>query len=185
MKPTPLITCEHAGNRVPPRYRALFRGAARVLRSHRGWDRGALAVARDLARALAAPLLFTETTRLLVDTNRSIGNPGLFSEWSRTLSPEERSEALERCWHPHRAAVEELARAATRGRGSVLHLAIHSFTPRWRGRPRAVDVGFLYDPARRRERRFAMEWQRALRERRADLRLRRNQPYRGLSLIHI
>jgi predicted N-formylglutamate amidohydrolase len=30
-----LLTCEHGGNRIPPAYRALFRGGAAVLASHR------------------------------------------------------------------------------------------------------------------------------------------------------
>ena len=45
-------------------------------------------MAEPLAKALAAPL-FT-VTRLLVDCNRSPGHRQLFSEFSRTLSPEER-----------------------------------------------------------------------------------------------
>ena len=65
--------------------------------------------------------------------------------------------------------------------GPVVHLSIHSFTPRFAGRARAVDVGLLYDPAHGRERAFAGEWLTALRARRGDLRLRRNQPYRGTS----
>ena len=43
-----LLTCEHGGNRIPPEYRALFRGATAALASHRGWDPGALALARRL-----------------------------------------------------------------------------------------------------------------------------------------
>jgi len=29
-----LITCEHGGNRIPARYRPLFRGAGKLLDSH-------------------------------------------------------------------------------------------------------------------------------------------------------
>ena len=58
-----LITCEHGGNQVPARWRARFRGAGAVLSSHRGWDPGALGVARTLAKALGAPLVFAETSR--------------------------------------------------------------------------------------------------------------------------
>lgn len=171
-----VITCEHGGNRVPAAYRALFaRGAARALASHRGWDPGALVLARALARALDAPLLACTATRLLVDPNRSKGHPELFSEWTRGLPPDERDAILERWWRPHRTAVRELVESRER----VLHLSVHSFTPRWKGRLRTVDVGFLYDPARARERAFASGWLEALRSRRGDLRLRRNRPYRG------
>ena len=177
-----LITCEHGGNRVPAAYRALFSegaGAARALASHRGWDPGALPLARELARRLDAPLLACTTTRLVVDTNRSVGRPGLFSEWTRGLPAEERDAIVARWWQPHRSRVEELVRSRVRGRARVLHLAVHSFTPRWKGRTRAIDVGLLYDPARAGERTFVTGWLEALRERRGDLRLARNRPYRG------
>src|SRR5436305_1415922 len=61
-----LITCEHGGNRIPPRYRAAFAGAARALASHQGYDPGALALAREFARRLAAPVVYS-TTRLLLN----------------------------------------------------------------------------------------------------------------------
>jgi predicted N-formylglutamate amidohydrolase len=61
----------------------------------------------------------------------------------------------------------------------VLHVSVHTFTPRWRNARRDVDVALLYDPARRRERAFADAWLEALAARRPDLRLRRNFPYRG------
>ena len=40
-----LVTCEHAGNRIPAEYRSLFRGASALLRSHRGYDPGLFPVA--------------------------------------------------------------------------------------------------------------------------------------------
>ena len=179
MKLALVITCEHGGNRVPARYRTTFESAARALDSHRGWDAGALTLARELARVLDAPLFACNTTRLLVDPARSVGHPKLFSEWTRALSSRDRDEILARWWRPHRMAVQEFVRSETRKRNPVLHLSVHSFTPHWKGRRRPVDVGFLYDPMRFRERGFATEWLEALRARRPRLRLRRNQPYRG------
>jgi len=46
-----LITCEHGGNRIPARYRPLFACHGALLASHRGYDPGALALARDFASA--------------------------------------------------------------------------------------------------------------------------------------
>ena len=172
-----VFSCEHGGHRVPAAHRALLRPATRALPTHRGWDAGALTLARELAAAHDAPLFACTTTRLLVDANRSARHPRLFSEWSRKLSPADRARVLARWWLPHRAAVEEFARS----HGEVLHLSIHSFTPVWEGRAREVDIGFLYDPGRPRERAFAHAWQRAMRRRMPDLRCRANQPYRGTS----
>lgn len=174
-----VVSCEHAGNRVPAAYRRCFRGAQRALRSHRGWDAGALELARGFARRFRAPLLACTTTRLLVDANRSAHHPHVFSEWSRTLAPEERERVLESFWAPHRDGVEAaLCERLGVGR-PVLHLSVHSFTPRFEGRVRKVDVGFLHDPARPRERTLVRSWRAGLAARRPDLRLRLNAPYRG------
>lgn len=174
-----LITCEHGGNRVPQRYASLFEEHAALLRSHRGYDRGALELARSLSRALATPLIASTTTRLLVDLNRSLHNPGVFSECTRGLDLPARQRLLEEQYQPHRAAVLGALRLRTRRRPAQLHLAVHSFVPFWKGKRRACDVGFLYDPQRPLEASFARAWRQALRERLPHLALRLNQPYRG------
>lgn len=179
MKRTLVLTCEHGGNRVPERYRKHFATAGRALAGHRGWDAGALVLARELARSLDAPLHACTTSRLVVDTNRSRGHRRLLSEWTRSLPSEERARILERWWLPHRSAVEERVRTHVERGRTVLHLSIHSFTPVWQGRRRRVDAGFLYDPSRASERSFASAWIESLRALRPELLLRRNQPYRG------
>lgn len=171
-----LLTCEHGGNRVPPEWRRLFAGRRPLLASHRGWDPGALPVARALSRALGAPLVAVTTTRLLVDPNRSPHNPAVFSEITRTLDRASREALLERHHRPHWRRVREAI--ATR-RGVALHVGVHSFTPAWKGVRRDIDVGILYDPRRAGERALAKAWQRRLREALPGIRVRRNAPYRG------
>ena len=179
--PVLVLSCEHGGNRVPPRWRGLFRGAAAVLESHRGWDPGALDLARAMSRRLDVPLISTTVTRLLVETNRSARHPRLFSEFTRDLPSDEREELLARYWAPHRDDVHAAVSRRLRGGGTVLHVGVHSFTPVLDGVVREVDVGVLYDPARPRERAFCSEWIRALRATLPDVRVRANQPYRGAS----
>jgi predicted N-formylglutamate amidohydrolase len=171
-----LLTCEHGGNRVPREYRALFLGREALLASDRGWDPGALAVGRSLARALDAELIAATTTRLLVDLNRSPHNPTIFSELSRGLTRERREALLA---HRHRPHWNRVRAAITARSGGVLHLAVHSFTPVWRGAKRSFEMGILYDPQRRRERSLATAWQRRLRAELPRLGVRRNAPYRG------
>lgn len=174
-----IITCEHGGHEVPPDHAARFAGAADLLRTHRGWDAGALDLARDLADAFGAPLVASTTTRLLVDLNRSIGHPRLFSEFGAGWSRSEREAVLAAHYRPHREAAEaEVARAIAAGR-SVVHIGSHSFTPVLDGVERRVDVGVLYDPRRAREVALARRWLAALANRAPLLRLRRNHPYRG------
>lgn len=176
-----ILTCEHGGARVPQPYQALFRGdaARRSLASHRGSDHGALQLAQALKKAFAAPLYASTVTRLLVDLNRSLGHPHLFSEFSRVLTPAERATLLEAHYFPHRDAVQRwIGQRAHRGH-QVLHVGVHSFTPRIGGQIRTTDVGLLYDPARPGERVFCERWKSALKTVEPGFRVRRNYPFRG------
>jgi predicted N-formylglutamate amidohydrolase len=176
-----VITCEHAGNVVPACYRALFVGHEHLLPTHRGWDPGALLLAREMAERFGAPLLYDETTRLLADLNRSIGNPELHSEATRHLSLRARRELLEAYYHPHRRRVDAAMVEAVATGDRVVHIASHSFTPELHGHVRTADIGMLYDPGRPGEVAFASAWIEALRRADPTLRLRRNYPYLGKS----
>lgn len=176
-----LLTCEHGGNAVPAAYRPLFRGRARLLASHRGLDIGAGAAARDLGRRLDAPLIGAGVTRLLVDLNRSIGHPALFSHITARLPEEQRAALLAALYHPYRELVRRWIGAQLRCGRRVLHVSVHSFVPVLHGNRRRADVGLLYDPARQREARLCREWQAALSDRATAWTVRRNYPYRGTS----
>jgi predicted N-formylglutamate amidohydrolase len=56
-----IVSCEHGGNRVPSRFRKLI--SKRFLNTHRGYDPGALALARDVAAATHAPLFYSTVSR--------------------------------------------------------------------------------------------------------------------------
>lgn len=176
-----VLTCEHGGNRVPREHARLFRGASKVLASHRGWDPGALDFGRRVARRTGRTLHACTWTRLLVEPNRSAHNPRIWSEFTRDLPKPERERILERYWRPHRREVEAAFDAAVRTAGSVLHVAVHSFTPVLHGERRNADVGLLYDPGRPRERALAMRWKDLLAELAPELRVRVNYPYLGTS----
>ena len=108
------VTCEHAGNVVPQEYAPLFVGHEHLLPTHRGWDPGALLLAREMAERFGAPLYYDETTRLLADLNRSVGTPDLHSEATRHLGKAERRRLLETYYFPHRRRVDAaLAEAVT------------------------------------------------------------------------
>jgi predicted N-formylglutamate amidohydrolase len=132
-----------------------------------------------MADAFAVPLHAATTTRLLVDLNRSIGHRQLFSEVTRSLSPAQRQEIIDRYYRPHRRSVEsEVARHVTSG-ARVIHVAMHSFTPTLDGVQRRADVAWLYDPRRPGESAFSRAWMMDFARRAPGLRLRRNYPYRG------
>jgi predicted N-formylglutamate amidohydrolase len=176
-----LITCEHAGNRVPPPYRRFFAGHEALLDSHRGYDAGALALARDMARAVDAPLFVSLTSRLLVDLNRSPGHPRLYSEATRPVPAEVRGQILRRYYLPHRLRVERHVAGRIAAGARLIHIASHSFTPVLAGEVRRADVGLLYDPARPGEAALCRRWLAALRALAPALKVRRNYPYTGRS----
>lgn len=176
-----LVTCEHGGKRIPTRYRDCFAGQEASLRSHRGYDPGALAMARDLARGLGAPLMTSTISRLLVDLNRSPGHPRLHAEAIWRLPAAIRQRIVEDHYLPFRAGAEAaIAGALAKGK-RVIHLSSHSFTPILDGIVRGADVGLLYDPRRAGETALCQEWLGRIKARAAELRVRRNYPYRGRS----
>lgn len=174
---TLLFSCEHGGNRLPARYRRLI--DATLLESHRGYDPGALELARELAGAFGAPLLYSTTSRLLVELNRSLGHRQLFSPPVRLLPRAEREALLERFYFPYWNRLAARVAAQVRRGRRVVHLSCHSFTPVLDGVPRSADVGLLFDPAREAEAALCAGWQQRLREADGGLRVRRNYPYRG------
>ncbi len=174
-----LITCEHAGNKVPKPYRKLFGGKEELLETHRGYDIKALEVAKFLSAALPAQLFYSPTSRLLVDVNRSPRNRALFSEFTRGLALDEKEKILKRYYEPYRFMVEsEISRQIETGH-KLIHLGIHSFTPELHGKVRTADIGLLYDPAREGEKVFCRHWQDAIRRLSNGLVVRRNYPYLG------
>jgi len=174
-----LLTCEHASNTVPRAYGGFFPRDGRVLRSHRAYDIGALAVARHLSRTLRAPLFSGSVSRMVVDLNRSLRHRHLHSEFLAPLDRVALDTILARYHAPHWTEVERHVAARARRGVWVVHVAIHSFTPALRGEVRNADIGLLYDPRRRRETDLCRSWKAVLTETAPDLRVRFNYPYRG------
>jgi predicted N-formylglutamate amidohydrolase len=173
-----VISCEHGGNRIPAAYRHLFSPDPAVLNTHRGLDIGALAIARVLARTLSVQLHYSQTSRLLVDMNRSLHHRKLFSEFSRACDLETHERLLHTYYYPYRQNLERQIRNIITDRRPVLHLSIHSFTPELAGQIRNADFGLLYDPARVLEKRFCGGLKHAL-DGHSGRVTRLNYPYRG------
>ena len=173
----PVVTCEHAGNSVPLNYAHLFHGKEEILQSHRGWDPGAVDVATALSKELSAPFFICETTRLLIEPNRSLHSESLFSEYSQSLTDAEKNHLLENYYHPHRSAVEQLIRNSSDG---ILHLSIHTFTPVWDGCERTIDLGLLFDPDRSNEAKVCEDYRIKLTKALPAMNIEFNAPYKGI-----
>lgn len=171
-----IITCEHAGNQVPDHYNHIFEKIKEVLESHRGWDPGALEIARFLATECNAPLFSCETTRLLIETNRSLHSHQLYSEYSQILFKTDHERILEQYYYPHRNGVEEVIVKMAK---PALHLSIHTFTPALNGKTRTVDIGLLFDPERKTEFEFCKKLYDGLEQTLPFLTIKLNEPYKG------
>jgi predicted N-formylglutamate amidohydrolase len=154
-----------------------------VLRSHRGYDAGAAAIARSLAAALSVPIYCGKWSRLLVDLNRSADHAGVIPARvdgrpipANQLTAAARRQRLQRYWLPWRRLAEARIRALV-ARDPVLHLSVHSFTPRLHGVERRADLGLLHDPRRPLEVALCEALKSPLRG--AGLSVRRNFPYFG------
>ena len=180
-----VLSCEHASEHVPAEWRESLGGDLRWLGTHRAFDPGAADLARFLARRLRAPVQLAPVSRLLVDPNRDEDHAGVFGPSVSQRPAAERSALIERYHRPYRDAVRARLRKALAGLptgGRLLHLSVHSFTPRLRGITRPCELGIMYDPGRSVESRLAEQWRRHFAELDARLRVRRNYPYVGKSI---
>lgn len=179
MNRTILFSCEHGGNQLPAGFIRLFDRNRAILKTHRGLDIGALGIAQILSTRLHAPLFYSKTSRLLVDLNRSSHHRDLFSKFTRDCDLRTKQEILQEHYYPYRQSLEDWIQKANNAGSTVLHLSIHTFTPKLDGIPRNADIGLLYDPSRLREREFCDRLKLLLIQSGSGLIVRRNYPYRG------
>ncbi|MGW8161639.1 MAG: N-formylglutamate amidohydrolase [Desulfobulbales bacterium] len=174
-----LVTCEHAGKRVPAVFQHLFAGRAEILDTHRAYDPGALDIARFLASSFKADLLSSQISRLLIDSNRSETNPRLFSQFSKKLSLSDKERLLAQYYRPYLSAVTSKTAEAVNHGYILVHVAVHTFIPELNGKKRTADIGLLYDPGRTKEKKLCARWKDELQQLDSSLRVRRNYPYLG------
>ena len=147
-----LITCDHAGRRLPRALGTLGLPETELSR-HIAWDLGAAPVARALARELGAFAILQTYSRLVIDCNRPVDVPSsipLISErtvipGNHGLTPAQAAERARAVFHPyHERIVTEFERRAAARQPSVL-IAIHSFTPSFMDVSRPWHTGMLYN----------------------------------------
>ncbi|GHC51120.1 N-formylglutamate amidohydrolase [Ulvibacter litoralis] len=171
-----LLTCEHGGNKIPKAYKNFFHTP--VLKTHRGYDLGALDLFQFL-KSLSDASFFSTTSRLLIELNRSLHHRNLFSEFSSEFSKKEKAELITTYYVPYRAAVEKNIKNEIENGESVLHLSIHSFTPKLHGEKRNCDIGLLYDSKKKKEQEFCKQFKEGLLQQDSSLQVRFNYPYLG------
>jgi predicted N-formylglutamate amidohydrolase len=181
-----IISCEHASNRIPARYRGLGL-SSRALDTHIAWDPGAREIARACARVFHCSCHEGQHSRLLIDLNRSLHHPRVIANESAgipipgnvDISKQERDRRIELYYAPYRDAVVSEIRRIVRKHGRCVHISVHSFTSQLLGSQRKADIGLLYDPRRRGEK-VQCAWM-AEHLRTMGYHVRFNYPYRGVN----
>jgi predicted N-formylglutamate amidohydrolase len=175
-----LLTCEHGGNYIPATYATLFEKHQELLASHQGYDIGAKELFLEL-KDLAQTSFCADTSRLLVEMNRSLHHKKLFSDITKELPESEKQKILQEHYFPYREKVEDMVQDFIMAGRRVLHIAVHTFTPVLNGQERQGDIGLLYDPKRCGEQTFCRAWKKKLQQLDPDLLVRYNYPYLGIS----
>jgi len=144
-----VLTADHAGNRIPRALGDLGVSAAERQR-HIAWDIGIAGVTERLADLLDATAVLQTYSRLVIDCNRNPGHPTSIPTVSEQtaipgnegLAGAAREARRRAIFDPYHAAIAGILDARP-GRRTIL-VAMHSFTPVFKGVARAVEVGVLY-----------------------------------------
>jgi predicted N-formylglutamate amidohydrolase len=172
-----IVTCEHGGNKIPTAYKSLFKDCD-ALHSHRGYDLGALDVFKHLT-PLANASAYSETSRLLIELNRSLHHKKLFSEYSKALSKSDKNALISDYYLKYRNDVELTIKSFIKDNNTVLHLSVHSFTPKLNGDERNCDIGLLFDSRNTEEKEICKQLKTKLLQLDTALNVRFNYPYLG------
>lgn len=146
-----VLTCDHASQRLPQALGTLGLPASELDR-HIAWDIGAAGVARHLAARLDAPLLLQNYSRLVVDCNRPLHAADLvptLSESTRIpgnagLTPAEMQARIREIFEPYHDGLRQLLDARQQAGRNTLLVAVHSFTPTYKGVSRPWHIGMMH-----------------------------------------
>jgi predicted N-formylglutamate amidohydrolase len=174
-----LIVADHAGNRIPRALGTLGVSDSERAR-HIGWDIGIAGVCRRMADELDACLIQQIYSRLVIDCNRPPGSESSMPEMSELtpipgnvgLSDADKAARIAEIFQPYHGAVAKELDRRNHGGLPVALIAMHSFTPSYKGVARPWHAGVLYN----RDARFAKKL-RELLQREAGMVIGDNEPY--------
>lgn len=173
-----IVTCEHGGNRIPKAYEKYFKGHQSILNSHLGYDLGALDVFETL-KPISDFSLYSDVSRLLIELNRSLHYPNLYSEYSKKIPKKDKQVLIQFHYLGYRNQIENTIGNWIVNNETVLHLSVHSFTPILDDTERNCDIGLLYDSKKRTEKSFCLNFKNELKALKPNLKVRFNYPYLG------
>jgi predicted N-formylglutamate amidohydrolase len=150
------IAADHAGRTIPRGLGSLGLSASE-LDSHVAWDIGIGSVSQHLAAHLEAFFIAQTYSRLVIDCNRPLSaSSSIVQQSEYTFVPgnahvtavEAEARALA-IFHPYHDRIDaELTRRERAGQRTIF-IAMHSFTPRFKGFDRPWHIGVLYNRDKR------------------------------------
>jgi len=175
-----LLVCDHASRRFPAALGTMGLDPV-ARRCHLALDIGAGGLTEHLATALSATAVLCQYSRLVVDCNRQLMDPGAFLEFgdgipvpgNRNLRQDDKdARANEIYWPYHHAVDKQVQRLTTTG-PSPAFISMHSFTPVLNGQSRPWEIGLLWDTDLRLREIFLKDF------REAGFNVGDNEPYSG------
>lgn len=151
-----VFICDHASNRVPDEFTEFGLTEAELER-HIAWDIGAAAVTQILAGYFDAPAVLSDVSRLVIDCNRGLDDPGLMPAVSdgtripanQDLAERERKRRWKTYHQPYHEAIEQVIAAKLTDRQAPIVVSIHSMTPVMKGFARPWQISMCSAADRR------------------------------------
>jgi predicted N-formylglutamate amidohydrolase len=146
------LACDHAGRRTPRRLGTLGLPEEERAR-HIGWDIGIAGVGHALSDHLDAALILQNYSRLVIDCNRDPGVPSSIPEISETteipgnrnLTAGDRQARVDEIFRPYHDAIAAALDGREAAARKTVLVALHSFTPVFRGVSRPMHAAVLYN----------------------------------------
>ena len=142
-----LLVCDHASHRFPKSLGDMGLDPF-ARRCHLAVDIGAGRVTESLAKSLGVTAVVHNYSRLVVDCNRQLMDPGAFLEYgdgilvpgNRNLHPEDKELRSSALYWPYHCAIDEQVQRLKKAGPSPAFISIHSFTPVLNGESRKTKV---------------------------------------------
>ena len=154
-----LLLCDHATNRIPKQISENQLGLTNEqLSQHIAFDIGAKSTAVELSKNLAAPLIASNFSRLVIDPNRSIGDPtsimqiydGTIISGNIGLSKAQLTDRRINFYDAYHRKISNFIKEKKESKLAPCLISIHSFTPQLKKGPlRPWHIGVLWDKDKR------------------------------------
>ena len=151
-----MLVCDHASCRFPESLGDMGLDPF-ARRCHLAIDIGAGALTERLSRSLGVTAILAQYSRLVVDCNRELMDPGAFLEYgdgilvpgNRNLHQSDKDRRADAIYWPYHHAIDQQVQRLRSVGPPPAFISIHSFTPVLNGESRQWQIGVLWDKDQR------------------------------------